>query len=309
MIKNTYILSSLVAVFSLVLISCSDNTYIPPTPSDARTLTVSVTDAPLDGVSKVMVQFSGVEIKHVDAEAELIEFDAPVDVDILGLQGTLRTSILFEQKVSSGTYEFIRLIINAEQGEFDSLVLLDDNTWQSLYIPDADRIGLKIIQPFFIYSGGNTHLTIDFDLRKSMEKDIAEGDYQLIPSLRVVSDDEAGHISGLVANTLLSENACIGTNNQTNAAVYLFAEFTEGVGPQDIQRNELDPVSSAGIVFDSDTGEYSYTLGYLPKDVPFSAVLVCDASIDAPGTVDTLDYIGEIKTVTVIEELNVDLNF
>ena len=309
MIKNTYILAFLVAVFSLVLIACSDNSYVTPIPSDAKTLTVSVTDAPLDGVSKVIIQFSGVEIKHEDAEAEVIVFDTPVDVDVLSLQGAQRTTILLEQKIRTGNYEYIRLLVNAEQGEFDSLVLLDDNTWQSLYVPDASKIKLKIIQPFRIRSGRNTHLTIDFDLRKSLGKDDVENDYQLIPSLRMVTESDAGHITGLVANALLNDNGCIELDNQTNAAVYLFSELAEGVSPQDIQRNELDPVSSASIKFDSETGEYSYTLGYLPKDIPYSAVVVCDANTDAPGTVDTLNFIGEIKAVTAIETFSIDLNF
>jgi hypothetical protein len=228
---------------------------------------------------------------------------------VLGLQGDLRSTILLEEKVSSGDYEYIRLLVNAAQGEFDSVVLLEDNTWQSLYIPAAAKVNLKLNQAFRINSNNNTHLTIDFDLRKSLEKDVAENDYQLIPSLRVVSDVEAGHIAGFVENQLLIDNGCVGAENQTNAAVYLYNELAEGDSPQDIQRNELDPVSSANVEFNTETGEYSYTLGYLPRDVPYSAQVVCDASIDEPGAANTLSFIGPIQSVTPIETLTVNLDF
>ncbi|MBV1870468.1 MAG: DUF4382 domain-containing protein, partial [Gammaproteobacteria bacterium] len=72
MIKNPLYFFAPLLALSLVLTACSDNSYVTPLPSDAKTLTISVTDAPLDGVSKVIVQFSGIEIKHVDAEAQII---------------------------------------------------------------------------------------------------------------------------------------------------------------------------------------------------------------------------------------------
>jgi len=293
---------------ALTLSACSDNSYIPPPASDAKTLTISVTDAPLQGVSKVFLQFTGVEIKHEDEEAQLIEFDTPLDVDVLGLQGEQRTTIMLEEKVGSGNYEYVRLMVNAVQGEFDSVVLLDDNSWQSLYIPDGDKIGLKINQSFYVSSSKNTHLTIDIDLRKSLEKVPAEADYQLKPSLRVVSNIEAGHVAGFIANDLLIDNNCV-VNNQTNAAVYLYNELAEGETPQDIQRNEFDPVSSANIEFNAETGEYAYTLGYLPRDIPYTAQVVCDASIDLPGSAETLTFIGERQNVIPIETLTVDLDF
>lgn len=311
MIRNSSVLSTIstIAASALFLVGCSDNSYIAPPPSDAKTLTVSITDAPLDGVSKVIVQFAGIEIKHEDSEAQIIEFAAPVEVDLHGLQGDIRSTIMLEEKVPSGDYQYIRLLVNAALGEFDSVVLLEDNTWQSLYIPDDAKIGLKLNQAFYINSSKNTHLTIDFDLRKSLEKDVAEDDYQLIPSLRVVSDVEAGHVAGLVENQLLIDNGCVGVDNQTNAAVYLYNELAEGASPQDIQRNELDPVSSANVEFNTDTGEYFYTLGFLPRDVPYSAQVVCDASIDLPSAVDALSFIGPIQSVIPVETLTVNLDF
>lgn len=314
MIRKSSTLTSIstIAASALFLLACSDNpTYVaaPSPTSDTETLTVSVTDAPLDGVSKVIVQFTGIEIKQDDSEAQTIEFETPVDVDLLGLQGDLRSTILLEEEVSAGDYQYIRLLVNAAQGEFDSVVLLEDNTWQSLYIPDDAKIGLKLNQPFRVSANKNIHLTIDFDLRKSLDKDENESDYRLIPSLRIVSDVEAGHVAGLIENQLLIDSGCEGVDNQTNAAVYLYNELDEGASPQDIQRNELDPVSSANVLFNSDTGEYSYTLGFLPGNVPYSAQVVCDASIDLPGAADTLDFIGPIQRVVAIEALTVNVDF
>lgn len=306
---STFSTISTIVASALLLLACSDNSYIAPPPSDAKTLTVSITDAPLDGVSKVFVRFVGIEVKHEESEAQIIEFETPVEVDLLRLQGDLRSTIMLEEKIPSGDYQYIRLLVSAEQSESESFVILEDNSLRSLYIPDDAKIGLKLNQAFRINSNSNTHLTIDFDLRKSLEKDENEDDYKLIPSLRVVSDVEAGHIAGFVENQLLIDSGCVEGDNQTNAAVYLYNELAEGASPQDIQRNEFDPVSSANVEFNSDTGEYFYTLGYLPRDIPYSAQVVCDASEDEPGSANTLNFIGSIQSVMPVETLTVNLDF
>ena len=292
-----------------MLSSCSDSSYTPPAPDDAQTLTLSVTDAPLDGVSKVLVQFAGVEVKPVGADVKTIMFDTPVDVDILSLQGKRRVPIMLDHKLATGEYEYIRLLLNATQGEFNSLVLLDDNTWQSLYVPDGDKIGLKIVQSFKINSQNNTHLTIDFDLRKSISKESTEDAYRLSPSLRWVKESGYGHIAGFIDNALLLSNGCIDSNNHSYGSIYLYPALADGQLPQDIQRNANDPISSANIEFDVVNGEYSYTMGYIPSKTTYSAVLVCDARLDDPVTADTLTFVGTPKSITVAADVPNDLNF
>lgn len=294
---------------SSFLVSCSDSSYTPPPPEDAQTLTLSMTDAPLDGVSKVIVQFTGLEIKPVGSDLKTIWFDTPVDIDILSLQGKRRATLLPEYKLSAGEYEYIRLLVNANQGEYNSLVVLDDNTWLPLYIPDADKTGLKIAKSFRISTQGNTQLTLDMDLRKSLFKESTESAYRLSPSLRWVKEYEYGHISGFVDNALLSDNGCIDTNSQSFGAIYLYPALAQGQVPQDIQRNASDPLSSANIEFDASKGEYFYTLGYIPSKITYSAVLVCDARLENPTTADTLTFVGAPKSITVDEDGPNDLNF
>lgn len=312
-INKLFTRRSVVIVVSLcgsqLLVSCSDSSYTPPPVKDAQTLTLSVTDAPLDGVGKVIVQFTGLEAKPVGAELKTILFDTPVDVDILALQAKRRANLLTEYKLAAGEYEYIRLLVNANQGEYHSFVALDDGTWLPLYVPDADKAGLKITKSFRIASNSNTHLTIDVDLRKSLFKDSAENAYRLSPSLRWVKEYEYGHISGFIDNALLSSNGCIDSNNQSHGAVYLYPALADGQLPQDIQRNGNDPLSSANIEFDASKGEYSYTLGFIASKANYSVALVCDARLDNPTAADTLIFVGAPKGITVIDNGPNDLNF
>lgn len=304
---------SLLSCFGLAMVACSDSGYVAPPAEDASTLTLSITDAPLDGVAKVYLQISGVEIKPENGAAKTIDFDAPIDLDVLSLNAGKRMAILVNEDLTAGNYDYIRLLVNAEEGEPNSKVLLTDNTWQSLYIPSESKADLKIEQPFNINRRRNTHLTIDIDLKKSLTKENNEDAYQFMPFLRMVEEYKYAHIKGFIANGLLDSGAgCIdrsGDEPQAVGAVYIYTELAEGSEPQDIQRTDSDPLASASIDYDEVRGEYHYTLGYIPVDATYSVALVCDAGLDNPAAVDELEFLGEPQVITVDSDETMDLDF
>ena len=304
---------SLLSCFGLAMVACSDSGYVAPPAEDASTLTLSITDAPLDGVAKVYLQIRGIEIKPENGSVKTIDFDAPIDLDVLSLNAGKRMAILVNEDLTAGNYDYIRLLVNAEEGEPNSKVLLTDNTWQSLYIPGESKADLKIEQSFNIDRRRNTHLTIDIDLKKSLTKENNEDGYQFTPSLRMVEEYKYAHIKGFIANDLLDSGAgCIdrsGDEPQAVGAVYIYTELAEGSEPQDIQRTGSDPLASASIDYDEVRGEFHYTLGYIPVDATYSVALVCDAGLDNPAAVDELEFLGEPQVVTVDSDETMDLDF
>lgn len=60
----------------------------------AGSLSVSVTDAPVDGASNVFVEFTGVELKPHSGQQFSIDFTEPKQIDLLALQGGQRMALL-----------------------------------------------------------------------------------------------------------------------------------------------------------------------------------------------------------------------
>ena len=303
----------LLSCFGLAVTACSDSGSVTSVPDDASTLTLSITDAPLDNVVKVYLQIRGLEIKSEKGVVTTIDFDTPIDLDVLSLNAEKRADILVNELLTAGTYESIRLLVNAEQGEPNSRVLLSDNSWQSLYIPSESKVGLKIEQSFKIDRRRNTHLTIDIDLKKSLTKENNEDDYRFTPSLRMVEEYKFAHIKGIIDNDLFDDgDNCVdrsGDLPQAVGAVYIYSELDEGSEPQDIQRTSSDPLASTNIDFDEERGEFHYTLGYMPIDATYSLALVCNAVIDNPAEEDDLEYLGEVQIITVDSDDTLELDF
>ena len=90
------------------------------------TLTLLLTDAPVDTAIEVWVEFAGVELKPQDGESFSIEFEEPVKLDLLQLSGDNTTALLQDEAVPAGGYNWVRLDVNAdEDGIFDSFIMTE----------------------------------------------------------------------------------------------------------------------------------------------------------------------------------------
>ncbi|MFC1749960.1 DUF4382 domain-containing protein [Pseudomonadota bacterium] len=266
-------------LLALALNGCNDSTT--GTSSGTGTLNLAVTDAPIDDALQVWVEFTGIELKPSGGTSVDIDFATAKRINLLSLQGTDFDSLLSGQSVSSGSYSWMRLKVNAEQSTQDSYVVTSTGA-HSLYIPSGSETGLKLHNPFTIL-GGTTHdLTIDFDLRKSVHQPQGVvSDYVLKPSLRLLQDTLAGHISGTVPTTQASDTDCAG-------AVYAF----EGsdVTPTDEGPTTPNPVSTALVKLNTESGDYEYEIGFLERG-NYTIAFTCEADQDEPTTDDTIAFL------------------
>ncbi|MEO7557475.1 MAG: DUF4382 domain-containing protein, partial [Gammaproteobacteria bacterium] len=137
--------------------------------SGTGTMSLAVTDAPVDGATKVVVEFTGVEVKSTSGGRLNFDFPAPRQIDLLALNGGGSEILLDQVTLPAGNYNFLRLKVNAQNdGVNDSFIELDDGSVHELTIPTADTRGLQIGNHFTIAAGGESDFTVDFDLRKSV---------------------------------------------------------------------------------------------------------------------------------------------
>lgn len=280
-------------ITTLLLSGCED---VANTNFGSGTISVGINDAPVDGASAIVINFTGIELKPYSGNAVTIDFATPRSIDLLQLQGDNTVLLLDTETVTGGTYNWIRLKVD------ESASYLVNNTGtHGLTIPSGSETGLKLVSGFTVPQDGALALTIDFDLRKSvLEPPQAGGDYKLKPTLRLVQNDESGHVSGTVPSALVNASGC-GT-----AAVYLFEG--RNVTADDLDGTAPEPVDSSLIKLNNNSGEYEYKIGFL--DVGnYTIAFTCHANLDNPETDDSSVTFSDTANVTVTAGATTTHNF
>jgi hypothetical protein len=291
------------------------------------TLNLAITDTPVDGATNVVVTFTGVEVQPAgeeDASDEMdsmdmggmddndmdddgsaggsqrleFNFASPRQIDLLQQQGGNSASLLSGVTLPAGNYAWIRLKVDASQ----SSITLTDGTVHPLVIPSGDETGLKLVHGFTVADGGVVNFTIDFDLRQSIT--LANGKYILKPVLRITDNVVVGGIHGVVSNTLtigslaLSDPACM-------PAAYLYSGAD--VTPVDIDAGAaVQPVTTATLSLDTESGDYVYTAGFLATG-SYTVALTC-AATDNPAAADALVFTAA-KNATVTAGTTTEVDF
>lgn len=290
MFKQKHLIRAAVLVAVTGLAACDNE-------SETGSLTLAVTDAPVDNATAVVVEFTGVEL-HGPEGSQTIDFDAPKSIDLLALTGNASENLLDGIELPAGNYQWLRLKVNAERLIIDSYVDLADGSRYSLYMPSGAETGLKIVSGFTVPAGGTADFTIDFDLRKSVhEPQDAFGDYYLRPALRMVDNAQAGTVSGTVSNTEVTGDC--------SPVVYLFADTD--VTPDDEDANAPNPITSAIPALNANTGDFDYEIGFVLAG-DYTASFSCDGALDEPGTDDAMTFSGT-QNVSVVAGATVVADF
>jgi len=297
--------------------------------SSTGTLNVGLTDAPVENAAKVVVAFSGVEIKPKDGpaldpvpvdESNCDDYDDVEElcyIDLLTLTGSTRKTV-FNGELPAGDYNCIRLLVEAEQDIIDSYIEFEDGTQCSLYIPSGSQTGLKIVSGITITANGVSDYTLDFDVKKSItqppgklsDNEMCVENYKLKPAIRIVDMTEVGSIAGTVPESLLAsdERCTMDQGVYENVSVYVFEDPEGTTIPDDFDGTD-DAVTSALVEWDG--AEYGYEVGYLLAPETYRLALTCTPDLDNvevddydPDSLDPQDFgfVDEIVRDTIIDQ-------
>jgi len=244
-------------------------------------VSVGVTDAPIDRAAAVMIDFERIEFQPVDGEKLVFALDDNGPINVLELHGGVRELLLKEVEVPAGRYSYMRLIVSKEGA--GSTIEFEDGGVFPLTVPSGRQTGLKLNGGMVVPENGHADLTVDFDLRRSIHERSAGSstDYILRPTLRLVQTDTTGSIAGRVDTGTAAGTEC-------DPAVYVYEGL--GIDPDDMG-SPVEPVSSARVSLDASTGEYRYHVSYLVEG-EYTAAFTCDAADDAPDTDDDIRFEG-----------------
>lgn len=242
------------------------------------TIRIGLTDAPIDDVSVVNVEFTGVYLKPVNGSEIEIIFDQPKNFDLLRLVDGATVDLLEQTSVPVGDYNWIRLAVNAEfDNVFDSYAMIPTGQIE-LRVPSGGQSGLKLVSGFTVTQGGSTNIVLDWDLRRALTMPQGQPGWHLRPALRVTNMAEYGTLTGTVDPTLITEEKGCTSDLATDSgnAVYIYFPATDVAG--DMGDAENDPFLTATVAQDND-GNYSYTVNYLSVG-EYSASFTCQANDD-----------------------------
>ena len=298
----------LVSAILFLLTGCSGGSGNGGNDSTGR-LSLSITDAPVDNASNVVVQFSGVAFKREGAAAEIVQAlsPSPRQLDLLEYQEGRAALLLDGVTLPAGTYEWIRLIVDNETNVRDSYIVLTTGEECELRVPSGAESGLKLNRGFTLPADGSAALTIDFDLRKSLHAppgqrgstaDCTQG-YLLRPTLRIVDDANVGAIAGTV-DSALAPAECL-------PKVYLFSG--SDIVPDDLEEggtaSDVDPLVVANVAIENGSTAYRYRAAFLP---PAAYTIAFTCGDDDPATDDVLTFLSPTN-VTVQPNLISTVDF
>jgi len=247
-------------------------------------LTIGLTDAPVDQVYEVNVQFTGVSVKPQNGTALRFDFDAPVDIDLLSLQDGSVHDLLNGETVPAGPYEWIELHANADlDSTFDSFVRETETGGQiELRIPSGS---LRFVSGFVVTAGEMNAFTLDWDVRKGLTNPGGQDGWFLRPAFRLIDRTEYGSLSGSVADALVMDESCTSDADGNGNLVYVFAGHD--AVPDDLG-SANPPLTTAPVRSDPmDAGAYNYTVPYLDPG-PYTVAFTCQG-LDDDSMVDEMD--------------------
>jgi len=181
-------------------------------------VSLSLTDAPIDDTSITGVYITITGIKYHKQKEEwktFEEFEGPQTHNLLELQNGIST-LLGDFEMEAGQYNQLRFMLDAaEKGQGQGqgqgqrqggpkttpgcYIEYEDGSTQDLFVPSGGKSGYKATGSFRVPSNGSVELTADFDVRKSVVE-TGNGRYILKPTIRLITNNEAGTIAGGVTN-------------------------------------------------------------------------------------------------------------
>lgn len=257
---------------------------------ETGTLSVSLMDAPVEGVTEVHVEIAGLSVKPINGPA--IELDIgteTVTVDLLELTEENAALLVDGETLPAGEYEWLRMAVNAEHdGEMDSYVMTALGGQVELRVPSGT---VRLVSGFEILGGQELEFLIDWSVRQGLVDPIGLDGYLLKPAFRVLRIDESSTLSGMVDALTLQDESCANDDEEDIAAgnvVYVYEGHD--VTPFDFDGEDPEPFATADVELDMN-GDYVYSVSLMPGD--YTVAFTCEAANDLPESAEDIVFLGE----------------
>lgn len=262
-------------------------------------VSVSLTDAPVDGADAVVLRVTGVAFKPEGSAPEVVQSFTARDIDLLQYQQGRAAVLLDDVPLSAGRYQWLRLIIENQANVRDSYAVVEGQECE-LRVPSGAERGLQMNRPIDVPANGSLALTVDFDLRQSLRAPPGQPSgtgactqgYMLRPTLRLVNDAQVGAIAGGISFA----GGAVPANCLPKVYVY------EGsVAPDDVEEStstspDVDPLMVVGVDIPAGQTSGTYRAAFVPAG-SYTAAFTCSEDTDADESLTFVPAAGTAVTV------------
>jgi hypothetical protein len=289
------------AVAISALVGCSGGGSGDSAPQQRSTLSVSLMDAPVDGVTAVFVKITSMWIKPLGngPAVQLPLANAPLTVNLLELTDTNAAILINEAVIEPGSYEWLAMDIAAEPLVRDSYVMTETGGEVDLFLPSGR---LRLVSGFEVPPNQAVRLLFDWDMRKGLVFPPGLGRYLLKPAFRMLDVTAYGVLEGTIAATTVgtsldpAANNCASDDNVDLTVGNVVYVFAGAVTPDDVDETD-DPVATVEATLNA-AGDYVYRTLLEPGS--YTVMFTCEAGNDDPETDDEITFLSPVGTTNPI---------
>ena len=282
------------------LIGCSGSGG--DSPSAQARLSVSLMDAPVDGVTAVYVKITSMWIKREGSPAvELPLTNAPMTVNLMALTDTNAAILVNEAVIEPGSYEWLAMDVAAERNVRDSYVMTEAGAEEEieLRVP-SNRV--RLVGGFDVPPNESVELLFDWDMRKGLVYPPGQRQYMLKPAFRVLDVTAYGVLKGTIAAATVGTSLDPAINNcasddKTDLTVGNVVYVFEG----DVTPDDLDGTGDAVATVKATrnaAGDYVYRTLLEPGS--YTVVFSCEAGNDDPEDGDDITFLKPVGATNPI---------
>jgi hypothetical protein len=274
---------------ALVLAGCSGGGG--GSSSGKPSLSVSLMDAPVDGVTAVYVRITGIWLKPASGPAvQLTLANGPRTVNLLELTETNAAILVDDAPIEPGRYEWLSMDVSAEHDNvMDSYVVTATGGQEELRVPSGR---VRLVSGFDIGANQAAQFLFDWDMRAGLVDPPGLPGYLLKPAFRMLDVTAYGVLRGTVAPETITAaaNACNAddANLDLGNVVYVFAGANAAADDID---GTGDPIATADVVPVS--GGYSYRVALTAGD--YTVAFTCQAADDLPESNETIAFLPAVN--------------
>jgi hypothetical protein len=271
--------------------------------SSGSSLSVSLMDAPVDGVTAVYVKITSMWIKPQGAgpAVQLPLTTTPLTVNIMGLTDTNAAILVDGAAIAPGTYEWLAMDIAAERNVRDSYVLTETGGEEEidLFVPSGR---LRLVSGFEVPENQAVRLLFDWDMRQGLVYPPGQNRYFLKPAFRMLDVTAYGTLQGTIAAATVGTNLDPMTNNcasddnvelDVGNVVYVFAGTAT---PDDVDGTD-DPVATVEATRNT-AGDYVYRTLIDPGT--YTVMFTCEGGNDDPEVGDEITFLSPVGTTNPV---------
>jgi hypothetical protein len=272
-------------------------------PIEKSRLSVSLMDAPVDGVTAVYVKITSMWIKPqgTGPAVQLPLTDAPMTVNLLELTDDNAAILIDDAVIEPGSYEWLAMDVAAERNVRDSYVMTETGGEEEieLRVPSGR---VRLVGGFEVPPNESLQLLFDWDMRQGLVYPPGQRQYMLKPAFRMLDVTAYGVLKGTIAAATVGTSLDPAANNCASDDK---ADLTVGnvvyVFEGDVKPNDVDGTDDAVATVKAKrnaAGDYEYRTLLQPGT--YTVVLTCEAGNDDPEADDDITFLNPVGTTNPI---------